>query len=128
MKKLIEYVLILLLIMGCAGKSGEKSTPTTRAEAIAAFYKIYGDATNPENWQILDKPEKAIFCEKQIEGCTNGKVYPITRYLPKKFLGNECRFVIFTEDTGVDTLFCIKNLPNKEDEKNIEEQLKKIDP
>jgi len=128
MRNLVRYVFVLLLISGCAPSRAEKTAPLTAESAKAIFYAVIGDATNPDNWQNLDSPMEAVFCAQETEGCSSGKVYAITKYLPQSYLGEDYRCVIFRDDTGEESIFYVGNLPNQKDASRIEKELRKIDP
>lgn len=83
-------------------------------------------ARNPKNWKQFKPPMKATFCISQMEGCTVNKVYTITSYLPKKYLGYW--YIIFRNDHGKESIFLWDNLPYQDDITKIENRLKKVDP
>ncbi len=125
MKKMSFFCLVLFIAIGCAGKM-EKRLFIDEFGTMKEAENSFRQANDPENWKSFEVPMEAVFCTKEKPVCTRGKVYQITKYLPKKFLGYQ--YVIFENDKGENEIFLIDNLPYQSDRENIKNKLDKINP
>ncbi|MFA7209807.1 MAG: hypothetical protein WC120_06070 [Parcubacteria group bacterium] len=89
--------------------------------------RYFSEATNSANWKKLDSNQEVTFCtEDGVVGCTKDKVYLVTKYLPKKYLGY--RYIVFKNDIGAEEIFSVGSLRKIEELKKLEAELERIDP
>lgn len=125
MKFFCLVLIAAIFASGCAGKM-TKHAYIDEFGSMDMAAKSLQMANDSENWKDFDVSVEAVFCTTKKTACTKNKVYQVSKYLPKKFLGY--RYVIFKNDAGKENVYLLNNLPRNFDRLNIEKILRRIDP